>query len=48
MDLPQLTMTLLNGREEFVMKRTTLVSNASNMLIAAHEAAISTAKGVLP
>ncbi|EMS52979.1 V-type proton ATPase catalytic subunit A [Triticum urartu] len=48
MDLPQLTMTLLNGREEFVMKRTTLVSNASNMPIAAHEASIYTGKGVMP
>ncbi|XBJ07700.1 V-type proton ATPase catalytic subunit A-like [Aegilops tauschii subsp. strangulata] len=48
MDLPQLTMTLPNGREEFVMKRTTLVSNASNMPVAAREASIYTSKGVMP
>ncbi|XP_037415539.1 V-type proton ATPase catalytic subunit A-like [Triticum dicoccoides] len=42
MDLPQLTMTFPNRREEFVMKRTTLVSNASNMPVAAREASIYT------
>ncbi|KAE9468080.1 hypothetical protein C3L33_00028, partial [Rhododendron williamsianum] len=31
MDFPQLTMTLPDGREESVMKRTTLVANTSNM-----------------
>nr|GEW77317.1 V-type proton ATPase catalytic subunit A [Tanacetum cinerariifolium] len=35
MDFPQLTMTLLDGREESVMKRTTLVANTSNMPVAA-------------
>uniref|UniRef100_A0A8R7P919 ATPase F1/V1/A1 complex alpha/beta subunit nucleotide-binding domain-containing protein n=1 Tax=Triticum urartu TaxID=4572 RepID=A0A8R7P919_TRIUA len=48
MDLPQLTTTLPNEREEFVMKRTTLVSNASNMPVAAREASIYTGKGVMP
>ncbi|XBI90327.1 hypothetical protein VPH35_027978 [Triticum aestivum] len=48
MDLPQLTMTFPNRREEFVMKRTTLVSNASNMPVAAREASIYTGKGVMP
>ncbi|KAK9163765.1 hypothetical protein Syun_004667 [Stephania yunnanensis] len=31
MDFPQLTRTLHDGREESVMKRTTLVANTSNM-----------------
>ncbi|KAK9094419.1 hypothetical protein Scep_025888 [Stephania cephalantha] len=31
MDFPQLTRTLPDGREESVMKRTTLVANTSNM-----------------
>eukprot|EP00897_Mesotaenium_endlicherianum_P002492 jgi/Mesen1/2270/ME000154S01442 len=35
MDFPQLTMTLPDGREESVMKRTTLVANTSNMPVAA-------------
>lgn len=42
MDFPQLTMTLPDGREESVMKRTTLVANTSNMLVAAREASIYT------
>ncbi|KAL6511305.1 hypothetical protein OROHE_020529 [Orobanche hederae] len=42
MDFPQLTMTLPNGREESVMKRTTLVANTSNMPVAAREASIYT------
>ncbi|GKC04550.1 V-type proton ATPase catalytic subunit A [Tanacetum coccineum] len=32
---PSMTMTLLDGREESVMKRTTLVANTSNMPVAA-------------
>ncbi|KAL6839171.1 hypothetical protein ACP4OV_031062 [Aristida adscensionis] len=40
MDFPQLTMTLPDGREESVMKRTTLVAKTSNMRVAAHEASI--------
>ncbi|KAM0052204.1 putative H(+)-transporting two-sector ATPase [Helianthus debilis subsp. tardiflorus] len=36
MDFPQLTMTLPNGREESVMKRTTLVANTSSMPVACH------------
>ncbi|KAL8046595.1 hypothetical protein ABFX02_08G187100 [Erythranthe guttata] len=44
MDFPQLTMTLPDGREESVMKRTTLVANASNMPVAAREASIYTAE----
>ncbi|KAK9163613.1 hypothetical protein Syun_004515 [Stephania yunnanensis] len=42
MDFPQLTRTLPDGREESVMKRTTLVANTSNMLWAAREASIYT------
>ncbi|KAJ8770886.1 hypothetical protein K2173_021801 [Erythroxylum novogranatense] len=42
MDFPQLTMTLFDGREESVMKHTTLVANTSNMPMAAHEASIYT------
>jgi len=42
MDFPQLTMTLKDGREESVMKRTTLVANTSNMPVAAREASIYT------
>uniref|UniRef100_A0A0E0E4U7 V-type proton ATPase catalytic subunit A n=1 Tax=Oryza meridionalis TaxID=40149 RepID=A0A0E0E4U7_9ORYZ len=44
MDFPQLTMTLPDGREESVMKRTTLVANTSNMPVAAREASIYTAE----
>ncbi|KAG2579157.1 hypothetical protein PVAP13_6NG239800 [Panicum virgatum] len=40
MDFPQLTMTLKDGREESVIKRTTLVANTSNMAVAAREATI--------
>ena len=46
MDFPQLTMTLPDGREESVMKRTTLVANTSNMPVAAREASIYTGKNV--
>ncbi|CAL5443605.1 unnamed protein product [Camellia sinensis] len=42
MDFPQLTMTQPDGREESVMKRTTLVANTSNMPVAAREASIYT------
>ncbi|EFN51013.1 V-type H+ ATPase subunit A [Chlorella variabilis] len=42
MDFPQLTMTLPDGREESIMKRTTLVANTSNMPVAAREASIYT------
>uniref|UniRef100_A0A0D9VD28 V-type proton ATPase catalytic subunit A n=1 Tax=Leersia perrieri TaxID=77586 RepID=A0A0D9VD28_9ORYZ len=41
-DFPQLKMTTKNGREESVMKRTTLVANTSNMPVAAREASIYT------
>ncbi|XP_024526644.1 V-type proton ATPase catalytic subunit A [Selaginella moellendorffii] len=41
-DFPQLTITLPDGREESVMKRTTLVANTSNMPVAAREASIYT------
>ena len=46
MDFPQLTMTLLDGREESVMKRTILVANTSNMPVAAREASIYTGKSL--
>ncbi|GJY21658.1 V-type proton ATPase catalytic subunit A [Tanacetum coccineum] len=39
---PSMTMTLLDGREESIMKRTTLVANTSNMPVAAREASIYT------
>ena len=42
MDFPQLTMSLPDGREESIMKRTTLVANTSNMPVAAREASIYT------
>eukprot|EP00245_Coleochaete_scutata_P006772 TRINITY_DN21555_c0_g1_i1.p1 TRINITY_DN21555_c0_g1~~TRINITY_DN21555_c0_g1_i1.p1 ORF type:complete len:621 (-),score=138.38 TRINITY_DN21555_c0_g1_i1:674-2536(-) len=42
MDFPKLTLTLPDGREESVMKRTTLVANTSNMPVAAREASIYT------
>ncbi|CAH1412163.1 unnamed protein product [Lactuca virosa] len=42
MDFPQLTVALPDGREESVMKRTTLVANTSNMPVAAREASIYT------
>lgn len=41
MDFPKLTMNF-NGREESIMKRTTLVANTSNMPVAAREASIYT------
>lgn len=47
MDFPQLTMTLPDGREESVMKRTTLVANTSNMPVAAREASIYTGRYLL-
>ncbi|CAN0929049.1 SH3 domain-containing protein 1 [Linum grandiflorum] len=47
MDFPQLTMTLPDGREESVMKRTTLVANTSNMPVAAREASIYTGKSLM-
>lgn len=48
MDFPQLTMTLPDGREESVMKRTTLVANTSNMPVAAREASIYTGDTCTP
>lgn len=41
-EFPSLTMTLPDGREESIMKRTTLVANTSNMPVAAREASIYT------
>jgi len=41
MEFPELTLTL-NGKEESIMKRTTLVANTSNMPVAAREASIYT------
>ena len=41
MDFPQLT-TEVDGRQESIMKRTTLVANTSNMPVAAREASIYT------
>ncbi|KAI9226156.1 MAG: V-type proton ATPase catalytic subunit A [Piptocephalis tieghemiana] len=41
MDFPSLT-TEINGRQESIMKRTTLVANTSNMPVAAREASIYT------
>ncbi len=41
MEFPDLTLTL-NGKEESIMKRTTLVANTSNMPVAAREASIYT------
>merc|ERR1712054_688493 len=40
-EFPELTMEV-NGREETIMKRTTLVANTSNMPVAAREASIYT------
>jgi len=42
MDFPELTLTLPDGTEESIMKRTTLVANTSNMPVAAREASIYT------
>ncbi|KAM3341498.1 hypothetical protein P3S68_026464 [Capsicum galapagoense] len=41
MDFPQLTMTLPERHEEFVMKNTTLVANTLDMSVAAHEASVA-------
>nr|CAB55557.1 H(+)-transporting ATP synthase [Scherffelia dubia] len=41
-EFPALTMTMPDGREESIMKRTTLVANTSNMPVAAREASIYT------
>ncbi|GIL90430.1 hypothetical protein Vretimale_19760 [Volvox reticuliferus] len=41
-EFPALTMTLPDGREESIMKRTCLVANTSNMPVAAREASIYT------
>ena len=41
MEFPELTMDI-NGRQEPIMKRTTLVANTSNMPVAAREASIYT------
>jgi V-type H+-transporting ATPase subunit A len=41
MEFPELT-TIVNGREESIMKRTCLVANTSNMPVAAREASIYT------
>mmetsp|Transcript_38480 Transcript_38480/g.95431 ORF Transcript_38480/g.95431 Transcript_38480/m.95431 type:complete len:617 (+) Transcript_38480:79-1929(+) len=41
-EFPELTMTLPDGSEECIMKRTTLVANTSNMPVAAREASIYT------
>lgn len=41
-DFPELTMTMDDGREESIMKRTALVANTSNMPVAAREASIYT------
>jgi len=41
MEFPELTMTV-NGRDESIMRRTTLVANTSNMPVAAREASIYT------
>ena len=42
MEFPALTMTLPNGTEASIMRRTTLVANTSNMPVAAREASIYT------
>ena len=42
LDFPQLTMTMPDGSEESIMKRTALVANTSNMPVAAREASIYT------
>lgn len=41
-EFPELTMTMKDGREESIMKRTCLVANTSNMPVAAREASIYT------
>jgi len=42
MEFPELTLDLGGGRQEPIMKRTTLVANTSNMPVAAREASIYT------
>ena len=42
-DFPELT-TVIDGVEEQIMQRTTLVANTSNMPVAAREASIYTGK----
>jgi V-type H+-transporting ATPase subunit A len=42
MEFPELTIDLGGGKEEPIMKRTTLVANTSNMPVAAREASIYT------
>ncbi|OUM69716.1 hypothetical protein PIROE2DRAFT_50167 [Piromyces sp. E2] len=42
MDFPELTLTTKEGKQEPIMKRTTLVANTSNMPVAAREASIYT------
>lgn len=42
MEFPELTLTTEDGRQEPIMKRTTLVANTSNMPVAAREASIYT------
>merc|ERR1719506_2237135 len=42
MDFPQLSMTMPDGTEESIMKRTVLVANTSNMPVAAREASMYT------
>lgn len=39
---PELSLTTAEGKEEPIMKRTTLVANTSNMPVAAREASIYT------
>eukprot|EP00217_Crustomastix_stigmatica_P016263 CAMPEP_0183799250 /NCGR_PEP_ID=MMETSP0803_2-20130417/21095_1 /TAXON_ID=195967 /ORGANISM="Crustomastix stigmata, Strain CCMP3273" /LENGTH=613 /DNA_ID=CAMNT_0026043947 /DNA_START=31 /DNA_END=1872 /DNA_ORIENTATION=- len=41
-EFPELTMTMPDGTEESIMKRTALVANTSNMPVAAREASIYT------
>lgn len=41
MDFPELSIEI-DGRQESIMKRTTLVANTSNMPVAAREASIYT------
>ncbi|CAG8512343.1 1081_t:CDS:10 [Diversispora eburnea] len=45
MDFPELSINV-DGRQESIMKRTTLVANTSNMPVAAREASIYTGKNV--
>ncbi|GKD36400.1 hypothetical protein Tco_1251909 [Tanacetum coccineum] len=43
MDFPQLTMTWPDGSEEYVMKRTTLMANTSNMPVASSSRSVGRA-----